>query len=311
MRVALAPALALVALLAPLALAAAPPPDAETVAAAGGVRIATWVGEENATRTDGYAPGETGALWFAVMVTGSAEKNDTNATSPGAWASATFNLTSDALDFLSPTLTLLPVNGSEWASGSVQFRVPLNASGQAAYEWEATVWRDENGTLVPFATPGGGAAVTVVAPAPPPTGLPTSWLVGGAAVVLVAAGAGVLVARQRSQRRKMRGQTRSQALREVELEERAQKRPEEAAAIQAELRQQEKVKEKRRDLQILEAKRADVHKTLDLLKKRHEAGGLTKLQYDNMVAKKQQDLARIEADIAAMEAEDSSPGAAA
>jgi hypothetical protein len=135
--------------------------------------------------------------------------------------------------------------------------------------------------------------------------------VGGAAVVLVAAGAGALVARQRSQRRKMRGQTRSQALREVELEERAQKRPEEAAAIQAELRQQEKVKEKRRDLQILEAKRADVHKTLDLLKKRHEAGGLTKLQYDNMVAKKQQDLARIEADIAAMEAEDSGPGAAA
>ncbi|HWH09202.1 MAG TPA: hypothetical protein VNX21_08380, partial [Candidatus Thermoplasmatota archaeon] len=105
--------------------------------------------------------------------------------------------------------------------------------------------------------------------------------------------------------------SRSQALREVELEERAAKRPEEAAVIQQELRQQEKVKEKRRDLQILEAKRADVLKTMDLLRKRHEAGGLTKLQYDNMVAKKQADLQRIEAEIAQMEAEDAAGGSAA
>ena len=313
MRAAFASALALVALLAPLALAAAPPPDAETASASDGVRIAYWTGEENDTRDVAYAPGEVGFLWFAVRVDAGATNatNGTNA-SAAAWTSATINVTSADLAFDSPTLTLAPVNGSEWAIGNLEFTVPENASAQASYAWTATVWRDENGTLVPLASPSGGAPVSVVAPAPPPTGLPREWLVGGAAVVLVAVGAGALAARSRAQRRKMRGQTRSQALREVELEERAEKRPEEAAVIRQELRQQEKVKEKRRDLQILEAKRADVLKTMELLRKRHEAGGLTKLQHDNMLAKKQADLQRIEAEIAAMEAEDAGgPGAAA
>jgi len=72
---------------------------------------------------------------------------------------------------------------------------------------------------------------------------------------------------------------------------------------QQEIRQQERVRTERRELQILEAKRADALKGIDLLKKRHELGALSKLQYDNMVAKRQAELAKIEAEIAAMERE--------
>src|SRR5581483_4179882 len=122
--------------------------------------------------------------------------------------------------------------------------------------------------------------------------------------------------RQRNVRRRMNeGPKRSQVMREVELERKlekaAQKDPEQAAQIKAEIRQQEQVREKRREVQILEAKRADVLKTMDLLRKRHEAGGLSKLQYDNMLAKKKADLERIEAEIAQMESEGGDAGAAA
>src|SRR5687767_9308771 len=125
MRAAFASALALVALLAPLALAAAPPPDAETVSAGSGVRVAYWVGEENATRAEPYAPGETGFLWFAVSVAGSPSNgtNATNGTSAAnaTWTSATFNVTSADLVLDAATLTLAPVNGSDWAVGSIGF----------------------------------------------------------------------------------------------------------------------------------------------------------------------------------------------
>src|SRR5581483_12219506 len=122
--------------------------------------------------------------------------------------------------------------------------------------------------------------------------------------------------RQRNVRRRMNeGPKRSQVMREVELERKlekaAQKDPEQAAQIKAEIRQQEQVREKRREVQILEAKRADVLKTMDLLRKRHEAGGLSKLQYDTMLSKRQADLERIEREIAEMEAQDAGGSAAA
>lgn len=301
--------LALVAVLVPLALAsgASPPPDAATVLVADRT-VAHWVGNESAV-VDRMEPGAAGALHVAVNV----DRKETNASQLVFYV----NVSSANLTFAESSAVLTKSFGNNTTSeayhvATFNFTAPAEA-GNASYTFTVDAQAvDADGNVTLLGTGGGQGTFSVgVAPAPPPTGIPTSWLVGGAAVVLVAVGAGALAARSRSQRRKMRGQTRSQALREVELEERMEKRPEEAAAIQQEIRQQEKVKEKRRDLQILEAKRADVLKTMDLLKKRHESGGLTKLQYDNMVAKKQADLQRIETDIAAMEAEDAGGSGAA
>jgi hypothetical protein len=140
------------------------------------------------------------------------------------------------------------------------------------------------------------------------------WYVGGGAALLVVLGVVVYGLRQRSVRRRMNeGPRRSQVMREMALEQELTraKDPERAAEIKAEIRQQEQVREKRRELQILEAKRADVLKTMDLLRKRHEAGGLTKHQYDTMLAKRQADLERIEREIAEMEAAGGDGSAAA
>lgn len=307
------PLLVLAALLVPLVAASgAVPPDAAARVPIGGTTLAHWAGgpaspedADNGTVNE-VARGSGGVLWFGVNIDPTRGKNQ----------SMRILVESADLGLSNVTLTLvLDSNVSnQWAYANASFLTTNATPENASYSFNATLEQaTENGTLALESVEGQGFVTVTsegIAPTPPP-GLPTSWLVGGAAVLLVAVGAGALAARSRAQRRKMRGQTRSQALREVELEERAEKRPEEAAVIREELRAQEKVKEKRRDLQILEAKRADVLKTMDLLKKRHEAGGLTKLQYDNMVAKKQVDLQRIEAEIAQMEAEDAGSGSAA
>lgn len=311
MRRTLLLALALAALL-PIAAAsgAYPPADAPRVAI-GSTMLAHWggdapgAGDVESGRVGEVVRGETGALWFGADIDTTRGKN------------LTLLVEITSLDLGLPNVTLTLVLDSEysneWAYANATFETNDSTPSRASYRFNATLQEaTQNGTVVLESVLVEGTVTIAdgILPAPP-AGLPTSWLVGGAAVVLVAVGAGAFAARSRSQRRKMRGTTRSQALREVELEERAAKRPEEAAVIQAEIRQQEKVKEKRRDLQILEAKRADVVKSIDLLTKRHQAGGLTKLQYDTMVAKRQQDLMRIEADIAAMEAEEERGGAAA
>jgi hypothetical protein len=150
----------------------------------------------------------------------------------------------------------------------------------------------------------------IQAPLPAPA-VPTWGYALGAVLLVLVAGVVAYSVRERSLRRRMRGATRSQALREEQLEQIAEKRPEQAAAIHQEIRQQEQVREKRRELQILEAKRADVVKGMDLLKKRLDLGALSKLQYDSMLAKRQAELERIDAEIAAMRAEDGPGGSAA
>lgn len=304
--------LVLAVLLLPVTAAsgAYPPAEAPRVAI-GETTLAHWGGDD-LVASDGVGSsgtverGNASVLWFGADIDATRGKNQ----------SLLVEVESADLGIANVTLTLIldSMVSNEWTYANVSFATNASTPAMAQYSFTATLQQaTENGTVV-LETVTGGGIITVtdatVAPAPP-GGLPTSWLVGGAAVVLVAAGAGAVMARQRAQRRKMRGSTRSQALREVELEERARKRPEEAAVVQQEIRAQEKVKEKRRDLQILEAKRADVLKSIELLRKRHESGGLTKLQFDNMVAKRQADLARVEADIAAMEAEDARGSAAA
>jgi hypothetical protein len=302
MRVSLL-ALALVALLlgAPLAAAqatntttpGAPPPQAST-AFSGNVTARYWVLPEGA-----LAPGANGTLHFLVQA---------NGTPMGA---INYTLNASALAFANRTGTHAPAPNATNASFSIPFSIPSNASGNASYGFTLTVHgAGENATAI-LATLSGAGDVQVQAPAPVAAPrIPTSWLIGGGILLLVAVAAGAYSVRERRLRARMRGQARSQVMREMELEQKLEKArakdPGQAAAIQQEIRQQETVREKRRELQILEAKRADVLKNMDLLRKRHETGGLSKLQFDNMMAKRQADLSKIEAEIAEMERQDAS-----
>lgn len=307
MRRILAPfLLALLLVAAPLAGAqsSTPPAGAFQQDLGGGVRMALWVGPSNATANEEARPGDETRLWFAAYAP------DANATDLATY----FNVTSDDLALANASVVVPGPAGASWVEGSIPVTIPANFTGtQARYNFTFTMRHEPaNGTSEDRAFYRGESVVPiaqVVAPAPAPT-IDTPVLVGGGLLLLLVLGFGVYGLRQRREKAVMnRAPRRSQALREEALEKAAEKRPEEVVQIQQEIRQEEKVREKRRELQILEAKRADALKTLDLLKKRHEAGGLTKLQYDNMVAKKQADLQRIEAEIAEMERQDS--GAAA
>ncbi|HET6405599.1 MAG TPA: hypothetical protein VFH78_13230 [Candidatus Thermoplasmatota archaeon] len=308
---------ALAALLA-LALVAAPALAQETPATAplegvrsvsvGNATLGHWVGTSTAVDQD-VAQGEEASIWFALSV---------NAT---ARTVVYLNVTSTSDTLLLENGTLVLDTLPEARTTANLSIVPTVADAgvvDMSYAFTGEVWEERDGTLELVGPVSGDNAFTYdvgsfVAP-PPSPGVPREWLFIGLAVLLLAGGGLGLVARQRAVKRRMNAAPRrSQVMREMELEQKLEKAkakdPEAAVVIQQEIRQAEQVREKRRELQILEAKRADALKTLDLLKKRHEAGGLTKLQYDNMVAKKRQDLERIEAEIAEMERQDS--GAAA
>lgn len=314
--------LAMLVALAPLALgqAVVPPADAPVVEGAQ-IAFAHWVG--SAEEVDGsFDSGTTTTLWASVSALvprlndtsneGATNTTDPNATEPPAPAPAWFavvNFTADGLTFTPATLTLaVPENDTEWATDNLTVSAIGAATGATGYAFTVTLHEGApDGPVVE--TFDGTGSVTVqqtVVPPPPPGGISTPLLVGLVALLVVGAGGAALAVRQRRERARMeRAPRRSQALREQQLETRMQRaqqkeRAEEVQEIQQEIRQQEKVREVRRELQILEAKRADALKTLDLLRKRHEAGGLSKFQYDAMVAKKQADLERIEREIAEM-----------
>lgn len=301
---------AFLALLAPLALAqdAALPSGAEGVTT-GGVSVQTWIGTAD-QREDDVEAGTAADIWFAVRT----ENLSENATARVVYVNFTGATPADLVP--NGTGLVFRLNATaNWSRQFVHVTVPATATG--AVDWFARFEAmDEvgNGTLtVASGQLTGGVAIR--APIVEEPGLPTSYLVAGAAALVVGGGAAVYGLRRRAERKRIeRAPRRSQALREQQMEtrlERAQEkqRVEEVQQIQQEIRQEQVVREKRRELQILEAKRADALKTLELLRKRHEAGGLSKLQYDNMAAKKQGDLDRIEAEIAQMEREDA--GAAA
>jgi len=305
-------ALALVALLTliPLVLASgASPPEGATPVAPGSSVAYHWLGNASAVAPS-VEPGADALLNVAALM----DRSDANATAI-VWY---VNATSDSLAFPNASAVLRKeysnVTTSEaYHFASFAFRAP-DSTGTYAYRLSLDQYAETNGTLVALQTANvTGEVVVATAEVPaPPAGIPTTWIIAGAAVLVVGAAAGAFGMRQRAIRRRMNeGPRRSQVMRELELEKRMEKAkaPEHVAEIKQEIRQAEQVREKRRELQILEARRADALKTIDLLRRRHESGGLTKLQFDNMVAKKQADLVRIEAEIAQMEREDA--GAAA
>lgn len=302
------------ALLVALPLAAAsgfsPPEDAPRTQIAG-MTFSHWHGPDvvdgryNASAS--VEPNATSTLWFSMPNAG------------GGVRVAYVNVTSSALDLREPNLTLRADGRTSLVAtfDSTAFTAPAE-EGNASYTFTVEVYDEADDGNVTLVGSGSGEGVVLVqaaeAPIPPSaTRIPRTWLIAGIALLVLGGGAAAYAARQRSIRRRMKGAPRSQVMREMELEQKLEraktKDPEQAVVIQKEIRQAEQVREKRRELQILEAKRADALKTLDLLKKRHESGGLTKLQYDNMAAKKQADLARIEAEIAEMEP--GGPGGAA
>lgn len=310
-RAAPAALLAIAALLlapATLASGASPPEGAQQVGVADRVAY-HWVG--NGTEAfDRVDPGGRSAIGVAVLV----DRKETNASALRIFVNATSSTL--ALESKNAMLTKSfegPTTSEAFHFAFFNFTAPMQ-EGLVTYAFTVDVLAEHTDGNVTFVGRGGSegtlAVASAAAPAPP-AGLPTSWLLGGAAVLLLAAGAGAWALRERGQRRRMRGETRSRALREAQMEERARRKPEQAAVIQQEIRAEEKVRERRRDLQILDAKRADALRSIELLRKRHESGGLTKLQHDNMVGKKRADLARIEAEIAAAEAEDAAGSSAA
>lgn len=296
-----------------LASGAAPPELAQRLDV-GGREVAYWLGNESATE-QALVVGEAGALWFAAEI---ATRPDANATSLTYYV----NATADGVTFENASAVIEHTYGDAIANESHRFvTFPFAAPATAGpvtftFTIEAYAATGENTTLLGRANGTLPTEARSIEVPQPPAGLPLEWLVAGGAVLVLAGGYGAYALKQRRERARMNAAPRrSQVMREMELERQLQrveeKDPEAAAEIKQEIRAQEQVREKRRELQILEAKRADALKTLDLLKKRHEAGGLTKLQYDNMVGKKQADLQRIESEIAQMEAEDAAGSAAA
>lgn len=310
-------------LLAPLALASGfLPPDGAQSVVGGSVTVAYWTGPapDVGVVSEEVNASESGALWFGVQkARWMPPPPDGNSTvEPAQW---TFiNVTSTDLVFDAANLVVAgnPMYSTDWDFTNATFRPASTNLTQASYNFTVESYQtDANGTVL-LGTASGSGTVRIVTPGVdgPAPGIPTTYLLAGGAVVVVGAGAAVFAMKQRREKRLMnQAPRRSQVMREMELEREmekvAAKDPEAAQEIRQEIRVQEQVREKRRELQILEAKRADVLKGMDLLRKRHEAGGLTKHQYDNMVAKKQQDLQRIEAEIAEMEAQDAAGGGAA
>ncbi|MFA5860930.1 MAG: hypothetical protein WDA16_04485 [Candidatus Thermoplasmatota archaeon] len=285
-----------------------PPPGAGE-ATIGGVSVAWWAGPTIADqRVNASVPaGGADQFWVRMatddIVTGGGPLNVSGRT----WF---VNLSSTDIVFDNASLfgnVTVPQPADTAAFLTTRLHVPANAQGSVSLALNITILEQRGNQTVLL----GSALQTLTLQVAAPAGLPSwAYALGGVLIVLVV-GVTVYALRERNLRRRMRGTVRSQALREAELEEIAQKKPEQAAVIKQELRAQEQVREKRRDLQILEAKRADVEKNLVLLKKRHEMGALSKHQYDQMVAKKQAELAKLSAEIAEMEAADRDSSAAA
>lgn len=320
----LVPTLFLIALLA-LAPAGAidggAPPAGSEAMGAGDASLAHWVGPDLAT-VNATVNG-TATLWIGLQHPANTTAPD-NTTADNATVSyrAFVNVSGDdGLAIGTPSLVLVTDGQGPWTYETTTLTTNATEQGLVTYNYtilaEVHEIRGENTTLLGNTTGLGVVSFqtgTIAIPPPviePP--FPTTLvalLVGGA--VLIAGGAGVIsMQRKREKARMNRAPRRSSVLREEALERAALKKPEQHAAVVQEIRQQEQVRERRRELQILDAKKADALKTIDLLKKRREAGGLTEHQYNTMAAKKQADLQRIEQEIAEMETENGDHSSAA
>lgn len=136
-------------------------------------------------------------------------------------------------------------------------------------------------------------SVVVVAPQPPGL-LPTwAWFVIGAAV-LAAGGFAV----QRARKRQVRVAPRSRTLQELQVEDKAEKvspkRQAEVEAARQEVETREAERLAVRENSILDAKRNDILRSIELMKQRHERGELTAFQYQKLKEKKEAQLAELE-----------------
>jgi hypothetical protein len=305
----LAVALALLVLVGPFALAAAPPPVSGHVDAVdvGPAVVASWIGARDAAQEPAVLGGNV-TIWFAVLSHGLSP----DATAQVAYLNVTGAL-QGALFLPGGDSTVLRIRSAgDWTYASLEASVSNDTGARMDYLLDVALLEERaNGTTTLFSGSAGTRSFAVVgAPVAAPAAGPR-WAVPLALtlalVLVVGIGWGLKRRRDRAAMNALH-RRRSQALRD-EVVEKGAKKPEAAQRVQQEIRQVEQVREKRRELQILEAKRADALKTIDLLQKRREAGSLSQHQFDQMAAKKRVDLERIEADIAQMEREDSGSAA--
>lgn len=253
-----------------------------------------------------FAPGETVHATVRVLQSPSGNYSGN--------VTATFRSTTDNLTLHNETRALAPWDGN--ASGTfpvVQFAyaVPANATPGTHTVTFRVVIDDLDANATSNGTLAAQFLVTAPGPVLPDPGTPWALILLVAGAVLLVGGAGYAVAQRR---RRPKVAPRSRALQQIEaerrlerLDERAEDNPEaaaEAQAIREELRTQEAARQKSRELMILEAKREDALKSMDLLRKRRETGQLTELQFTKMMEKKQQQYEGIEREIAEMERRD-------
>lgn len=288
------PLAVLAALLAPLAAAqdAAPgvPPSA-TRATAGPIEVAVWVAHANGTAATALPPGDAGILHVNLTSSSNVTLDvHANATGPTGYA-----LVQDPA-VASPSLV---ANGS--AERSWSFAVPAGATaGGASFTVTIDVIGPDGNATAQSTIVHAIAVVPAPVPVPPAPG-PNYTLIGGAAAAVLVVGAGAFAL---TRRRRPKPVPRSATLQKMEMERQAQRArtEEERVAITQQIQESEAQKAQARDLQILKAKRADAEKMIELLEKRLQAGQITPLQHQKMVEKKQADIARIDAEIAEVEA---------
>ncbi|HVL48971.1 MAG TPA: hypothetical protein VM889_10475 [Candidatus Thermoplasmatota archaeon] len=280
--------LAAALLLAPLVANAAP--EAATSARVGEVDVAFWIGSEDGA-TVFVTPNDTHVLRVSFSLAASTNATAANVTArvavapPSAVArleNATWNasLVPGAVRDFDALVAIAP-----GAAGNVTFTLNVTATSI-----------DEDGFAVASVSRDLEYTVEVLAPVPAvPPYSPLMVLSVAGGVVAVAGGGYYLYRRSR---RQVRVAPRSRALREARLEE---VRPAEQAAIQEQVRAEEAQRTVRRETQILEAKRADLAKSIERLDERRAAGQLTSLQHQKMREKKVAELAEIERQIAEME----------
>lgn len=274
---ALAALLALAPLLAPaLAAPGDAPPPAAARSQLGNVTAYAWTGLADGTPRTAWSASESGTLFLVL--------DGTNATA----------------GFVNGTLSVSPTAAASLDLAS--FSMPLAAGARVDRPFAFTLADlegDVTFTLALFVSGNGTSAnatltvpVTVTrAPVAPPSGLSPLAIGALAAVVLVGGGAW-LYARSK---RQVKVAPRSRALREEAIER--GRRPEEAAVVAEEVRREEAVRVERREVQILQAKRADAQRTIERLDERRAAGQLTELQHARMTEKKRAELADIERQI--------------
>lgn len=146
-------------------------------------------------------------------------------------------------------------------------------------------------------------SLTVPVVTPAPTGDPTTtprpptpvWVWALAAVVLLAV---VPFAVQKARKRQVKVAPRSRTLSELQVEDKAEKAsPKRAAEVEAarqEVAAREAERLAQRESSILDAKRNDILRSIELMKQRHERGELTAFQFQKLKEKKEAQLAELE-----------------